>query len=70
MRIKHVETGREAFSSEWNNYGMSEIIVYFDEGDASSEYAADWRSLNGERLVECRIDPPGRVCTDPCPHRA
>ena len=70
MRIKHHETGRKAWASRWNDHGMSEIIVHYDDGDCSSEFAADWRGENGERLVECRVDPPGNLCTDPCPHRA
>lgn len=50
MRIRyknnHSTTG---FANEFNTYGMGEVIVYFDEGDATSEYIRELEvEVNGE----------------------
>lgn len=36
------------YSDSWNTFGASEILVTYDEGDASSEYYTDYEVLIGE----------------------
>ena len=42
MKLRHKETGSIGHSNSFNVHSVGEIIVYFDEGDASSEYVGDY----------------------------
>jgi hypothetical protein len=42
MKIRNKSNGDISFSSQFNIHGMSQIIVYFEEGDCSSEYIKDY----------------------------
>ena len=49
MRIKNKHTGTEGWTSQYNPSTVSplEIIVWFDDGSASSEYTRDWVPADG-----------------------
>lgn len=42
MRVRNKNSGTEASSGRLNTHGLGEMIVQFDEGDASSEYISDY----------------------------
>jgi hypothetical protein len=44
MKIKHRETGHLGSASRYNPSAISpaEMIVWFEDGSASSEYVKDW----------------------------
>lgn len=68
MRVKHEHTGQMCNALHWNAMGLSEIIIRFDDGDMTSDYARDYETLDGKRIIECHIDPPLTICSEPCPH--
>lgn len=68
MRIRHKATKQECDALYWNEMGMSEIIIVFNEGDMTSDFARDYETLDGKKIIECRVDPPGTICSEPCPH--
>lgn len=47
MRVVHKDSGTEATVTGPNPCGLGEMIVQYDEGDASSEYIRDWTALEG-----------------------
>ncbi len=50
MEIRHRASGEPASTIEFNTHGLGEILVYFDDGSASSEMVSDYDVLlpNGE----------------------
>lgn len=38
MKLRHKSTGQVAHASRFNVHGLSEIIVYFEDGGADSDY--------------------------------
>ncbi len=56
MKVRHKEKGHIGFSDRLNTHGLGEMIVNFEEGDASSEFCSDyevwleskkeWKDLN------------------------
>lgn len=45
MQLRSKKTGASAYASEFNPYGMSEIIVYFHEGDCDTDYIRNYECL-------------------------
>lgn len=53
MRVKEKKTGVLGWSSKFNPLGLGEIIVTFDEGDATSDYISNYDvMLSDERWVD------------------
>jgi hypothetical protein len=42
MRVRNKTKGYLGHSTDFNIHAMSEIIIYFDEGDCSSEFIKDY----------------------------
>ena len=42
MKVRNKKTGALGYSSKFNMHAMSEIIVYFDEGDCDSAFINDY----------------------------
>lgn len=42
MKVRNKKTGALGYCSKSNTYAMAEVIVYFDEGDCSSEFIKDY----------------------------
>ncbi len=42
MKVKNKITGAEGQSSTFNPHALAEIIVYFSDGDCSSEFLRDY----------------------------
>ncbi len=42
MKVKNKNTGALGYSGKLNTHGLGEMIVYYEEGDCSSEYIKDY----------------------------
>ena len=42
MKIKNKKTGTLGSSNKFNTHGVGEMIVYFEDGDCSSELISDY----------------------------
>jgi hypothetical protein len=42
MKVKNKNTGSVGYSDKFNTHGLGEMIVYFEDGDCSSEYIKDY----------------------------
>lgn len=52
MRVRNKDHGHLGYSSRFNTYGIGEIIVTFEDGDASSEEIRDYDVLLGDEWVD------------------
>lgn len=44
MKLRHKKTGALAYSSNFNMCSMSEIHVYFEDGDADSDFIPEYEA--------------------------
>lgn len=42
MKVRHKEKGYLGSSGNFNMHGLGEMIVYFEDGDCSSEFIRDY----------------------------
>lgn len=42
MKVRHIEKGWLGGSNSFNTHGIGEMIVYYEGGDASSEFCRDY----------------------------
>ena len=42
MKVRNRQNKTEGYSSTFNTHACSEIVVYFPDGDCSSEFIADY----------------------------
>ena len=42
MKVKNKKTGDIGYSNKFNTHGLGEMIVYYEDGDCSSEYIKDY----------------------------
>lgn len=52
MKLKHKVHGHIGYSSEFNMHGLGEMIVFFEEGDASSESISDYDVLIDDKWID------------------
>ena len=45
MQLRHLTTRATCSSSSFNTHSLNEIVVYFDEGDADSDYITNYEVL-------------------------
>lgn len=45
MTLRHKKTGASCSGSQFNIHALNEIIVYFDDGDANSDYPREYDVL-------------------------
>ena len=44
MKVRNIKTQALGYSSEFNIHSLDEIIVYFEDGDCSSEFISDYEA--------------------------